>query len=69
MTATIEEERHLAKRDRHEGIFAVFRGQNLIRFFIASWPKVTQQFVGLSVFNTYSTYFCTFIPHLFLFLG
>ncbi|RDW62205.1 putative maltose permease (MalP) [Coleophoma cylindrospora] len=57
MTATIEEERYIAQRDSQEGMWAIFRGRNLLRFLIASWPKVTQQFVGLSVFNTYSTYF------------
>ncbi|GIJ88167.1 hypothetical protein Asppvi_007084 [Aspergillus pseudoviridinutans] len=38
-------------------MWAVFKGRNLIRFVIAGWPKITQQFVGLSVFNTYATYF------------
>ncbi|WWD16254.1 hypothetical protein CI109_100680 [Kwoniella shandongensis] len=57
MTATIEEERIVAKRDNQEGPFAVFQGTNLLRLFIAAWPKLIQQFVGLSVFNTYATYF------------
>lgn len=60
MTNTIKEERYLAERNSEEGQWAIFRGRNLIRFFIASWPKVTQQFVGLTVFNTYATYFCTY---------
>jgi MFS transporter, SP family, general alpha glucoside:H+ symporter len=62
MTATIQEERDLAKTLAQDGRWAIFQGRNLIRFFIASWPKVTQQFVGLSVFNTYSTYFCRWQP-------
>ncbi|KAF2226018.1 MFS transporter [Elsinoe ampelina] len=57
MTATIEEEQYTAKKNAQQGAMAVFQGRNFIRFIIASWPKVTQQFVGLSVFNTYSTYF------------
>ncbi|KAF8851310.1 MFS transporter [Acephala macrosclerotiorum] len=57
MTNTIKEERYLAERNSEEGQWAIFRGRNLIRFFIATWPKVTQQFVGLTVFNTYATYF------------
>ncbi|KAL3481246.1 general substrate transporter [Aspergillus californicus] len=57
MTATIMEERHIAQRDQQEGMWAVFQGRNLLRFVIAAWPKITQQFVGLSVFNTYATYF------------
>lgn len=58
MTNTIKEERYLAEQNAEEGQWAIFRGRNLIRFFIASWPKIVQQFVGLSVFNTYATYFC-----------
>lgn len=58
MTATITEERQQAQRDKQQGMWAVFRGRNLLRFIIAAWPKITQQFVGLSVFNTYATYFC-----------
>ncbi|KAF4551087.1 Sugar (and other) transporter-like protein 49 [Elsinoe fawcettii] len=57
MTATIEEEQYTSKKNSQQGAMAVFKGRNFIRFVIASWPKVTQQFVGLSVFNTYSTYF------------
>ncbi|KAL4865321.1 hypothetical protein BDV12DRAFT_211105 [Aspergillus spectabilis] len=57
MTTTLLEERHRAQQDRQEGMWAVFQGRNLLRFIIAAWPKITQQFVGLSVFNTYATYF------------
>lgn len=58
MTATVAEERRLAELNKEENRWAVFRGRNLIRFIIAGWPKITQQFVGLAVFNTYATYFC-----------
>lgn len=58
MTATITEERQQAQRNEQQGMWAVFQGRNLLRFIIAGWPKITQQFVGLSVFNTYATYFC-----------
>ncbi|KAH8585911.1 general substrate transporter [Bisporella sp. PMI_857] len=57
MNTTIEGERYIAKRDAQEGQFEIFRGRNLLRFIIAGWPKITQQLVGLTVFNTYSTYF------------
>lgn len=57
MTNTIKEERYLAEQNSEEGQWAIFRGRNLIRFFIAAWPKIVQQLVGLSVFNTYATYF------------
>ncbi|WWD01055.1 hypothetical protein V866_007993 [Kwoniella sp. B9012] len=57
MTATIEAEKQTAAREGQEGHWAVFQGRNLLRLIIAAWPKIIQQFVGLSVFNTYSTYF------------
>jgi len=58
MDATVVEERRMAERNSEMGQMAVFKGRNLIRFLIASWPKITQQFVGLAVFNSYATYFC-----------
>lgn len=58
MNTTIAEEAIIAERNSEEGAAAVFKGRNFIRFVIAGWPKVVQQFVGLSVFNTYATYFC-----------
>lgn len=58
MENTIEKEHYTAKQNSQQGLTAVFRGRNGIRFLIASWPKITQQFVGLTVFNTYATYFC-----------
>ncbi|OGM48645.1 hexose transporter [Aspergillus bombycis] len=57
MSATVAEERRIAERDSQEGMWAVFQGRNFIRFVIAGWPKVTQQFVGLAVFNSNATYF------------
>ncbi|OAA64363.1 General substrate transporter [Niveomyces insectorum RCEF 264] len=57
MRATVAAERQLAEANREMGQWAVFKGRNLLRFIIAAWPKVAQQFVGLSVFNTYATYF------------
>ncbi|CAG7996809.1 unnamed protein product [Penicillium salamii] len=57
MTATITEERIVAERNAEEGTWAVFQGNNRIRFLIAAWPKIAQQLVGLAVFNTYATYF------------
>ncbi|KAE8140443.1 general substrate transporter [Aspergillus pseudotamarii] len=57
MSATVVEERRIAERDSQEGMWAVFQGRNFIRFVIAGWPKITQQFVGLAVFNSNATYF------------
>lgn len=58
MSATVQEERRIARRDAQEGLFAAFHGRNLLRFTIAAWPKITQLLVGLTVFNSYATYFC-----------
>ncbi|CRG86849.1 General alpha-glucoside permease [Talaromyces islandicus] len=57
MNNTIEEERRIAVQNSQLGMWSIFQGRNLIRFIIAGWPKITQQFVGLAVFNTYATYF------------
>ncbi|WPG99101.1 general substrate transporter [Acrodontium crateriforme] len=57
MAATIEKEQQTAQMNSEQGFWAVFQGRNLIRFLIAAWPKITQQLVGLTVFNTYATYF------------
>ncbi|KAH7093519.1 general substrate transporter [Paraphoma chrysanthemicola] len=57
MRATIAHERQLNEQNKELGIWAIFQGRNLVRFSIAAWPKIVQQFVGLSVFNTYATYF------------
>lgn len=60
MTSTVALERNQAERNSEVGPWAVFKGRNLLRFIISGWPKITQQFVGLAVFNTYATYFCMF---------
>ncbi|THW20367.1 general substrate transporter [Aureobasidium pullulans] len=57
MMSTIASERAAAEQNSELGPWAVFQGKNLLRFIIAAWPKITQQLVGLTVFNTYATYF------------
>jgi hypothetical protein len=61
MTTTVAAEREQAERNGELGFWVIFQGRNLIRFIIAGWPKIAQQFVGLTVFNTYATYFCRFL--------
>jgi hypothetical protein len=55
---TIEEQRARANVVGKMPLRMIFQGLNLKRLVIALWPKLTQQAVGLSVFNNYSTYFC-----------
>ncbi|TVY24802.1 General alpha-glucoside permease [Lachnellula hyalina] len=57
MTATVMIEEQTAELNKEVGPLAVFQGRNLIRFVISGWPKITQQFVGLTVFNTFAVYF------------
>jgi hypothetical protein len=56
MTTTVSAEREQAERNGELGFCVVFQGRNLIRFIIAVWPQIAQQFVRLTVFNTYTTY-------------
>jgi hypothetical protein len=62
MTSTVAHERIAAERNKEQGMWAIFKDRNRIRFIIAGWPKITQQFVGLTVFNTHATYFCKATP-------
>ncbi|WWD20939.1 hypothetical protein CI109_105417 [Kwoniella shandongensis] len=57
IAATIEHQKRWDILAKAEGPFAMLKGLNGKRFLIGSWPKVLQQFVGLSVFSNYSTYF------------
>jgi hypothetical protein len=59
---TIDEQRHRANVVGKMPLRMIFQGLNLKRLVIALWPKLTQQAVGLSVFNNYSTYFCESPP-------
>lgn len=60
MTTTVSLEREQAEQNSEVGHWAIFQGRNLLRLVISGWPKITQQFVGLAVFNTYATYFCEY---------
>jgi len=56
MVATVEEEYRISTETKRIGALQIFKGTNGWRLLIALWPKLMQQFVGLSVFNTYSTH-------------
>lgn len=60
MRNTIDEQRARAQQTGPIPLKMIFRGLNGKRLIIALWPKLQQQFVGLSVFNNYATYFCDF---------
>lgn len=54
--ATIERQRAWSLEAKAHGPLAIFKGLNGKRFLIGSWPKVLQQFVGLSIFSSYSAH-------------
>jgi SP family general alpha glucoside:H+ symporter-like MFS transporter len=58
MRNTIDEQRARAHQQGAMPLKMLFMGLNGKRLLIALWPKLCQQFVGLSVFNNYATYFC-----------
>lgn len=57
IAGTIEAQRQANLAMKRISNWELFRGLNLKRFLIGSWPKVLQQFVGLSIFSSYSSYF------------
>lgn len=61
MHATVTQGRQTAELNSELGPWAVFRGRNFLRLVISSWPKVLQQFVGMTVFNTFAVYFCEYV--------
>lgn len=61
MENTIAEQRHRAGESGKIPLKRIFMGLNGKRLIIALWPKLCQQFVGLSVFNNYATYFCEYL--------
>ena len=57
MRHTIDEQRKRAGSTTKIPFKKLLWGLNGKRLIIALWPKLCQQFVGLSVFNNYATYF------------
>ena len=54
---TIEHERLIAAEQKREKWFYIFRGTNGMRTVISLWTLLTQQFIGLTLFGTFGTYF------------
>ncbi|SCZ98214.1 BZ3500_MvSof-1268-A1-R1_Chr3-2g06225 [Microbotryum saponariae] len=57
MKATIEHERIAAEKLKTGSFVNIFYGTNGWRTLIACWPKCCQQLTGLSLVNSYATYF------------
>ena len=54
---TVEHEKEVAQQQKAEHWYSIFRGTNGLRTIISLWPNLTQQFIGLTLFATFGTYF------------
>lgn len=54
---TVEHEQELAVEQRRESWTAIFRGVDGIRTVISLWTNLSTQFIGLTLFGTFGTYF------------
>ncbi|KAM0260004.1 hypothetical protein ACHAPA_010450 [Fusarium lateritium] len=54
---TFEHKREVAAVQKKEHWYAIFRGIDGLRTVISLWPNLTQQFIGLTLFATFGTYF------------
>lgn len=57
LSLAIEHEHAVAKEQGREKWHAIFRGVNGLRTVITCWTNLAQQFIGLSLFGTFGTYF------------
>lgn len=53
----IEHERAVAIEQRREKWYAIFRGTDGLRTIISLWTNLSQQFIGLTLFGSFGTYF------------
>lgn len=52
-----EHEHAVAVEQRREKWYAIFQGTDGLRTVISLWTNLTQQFIGLTLFGTFGTYF------------
>lgn len=57
LTLAVEYEHAVAAEQRREKWYAIFRGIDGLRTVITLWTNLTQQFIGLTLFGTFGTYF------------
>ncbi|RDW74636.1 putative MFS alpha-glucoside transporter [Aspergillus mulundensis] len=57
LVMSAEHERALAVEQRREHWYEIFRGTNGLRTVISLWTNMSQQFIGLTLFGTFGTYF------------
>jgi MFS family permease len=52
-----EHEKAIAKEQRREHWYAIFSGVDGMRTLVSLWTNLSQQFIGLTLFATFGTYF------------
>ncbi|KAF2008744.1 general substrate transporter [Aaosphaeria arxii CBS 175.79] len=57
LVLAIDHERTVAAEQRQEKWYAIFRGTDGRRTLTALWTNMSQQFIGLTLFGTFGTYF------------
>jgi MFS family permease len=57
MVLAVEHEQAVAAEQRREHWYAIFRGTDGLRTVVALWTNLCQQFLGLTLFSTFGTYF------------
>ncbi|SPO00282.1 probable MFS alpha-glucoside transporter [Cephalotrichum gorgonifer] len=53
----IDHERAVAAEQKREKWYAIFRGTDGLRTVVALWTLMSQQFIGLTLFSTFASYF------------
>ena len=54
---SVEHEKAVAVEQRREKWYNIFRGTDGVRTLISLWTNLSQQFIGLTLFGTFGTYF------------
>ncbi|KAH8894278.1 general substrate transporter [Thozetella sp. PMI_491] len=57
ISLNLDHERTVAAEQRRETWYAIFRGTDGLRTLISLWTLMSQQFIGLTLFGTYASYF------------
>ncbi|PLB46494.1 general substrate transporter, partial [Aspergillus steynii IBT 23096] len=57
LVLAVEHERAIAVEQRREKWYSIFRGTDGLRTVISLWTNLSQQFIGLTLFGTFGTYF------------
>lgn len=57
LTLGVEHEKAIAAEQNREKWYSIFRGVNGFRTLVSLWTNMSQQFIGLTLFSTFGTYF------------